>query len=133
MSKTALLIPILSGIAALLLIVLVFLGSYNLRQTHSLAQENQKFILCVTHWANATAKRTSILTGLNVKRQDKLDILIRDFALAGSKDPKVKARLRNQFFGHLNTYIGVSNQYKKALKRHPLPKSPKLACANDKR
>lgn len=131
--KSSTFIAILVTVAMLLLVGLLIVTTISLRKTSNQATQNRVFTTCVSNWANATARRSSIITGLNVNRQDKLDILIRDFALAGSKDPKVQAHLKKVFFEHLHSYIGASNAYNKALKDHPLPTAPKFACANPKK
>lgn len=128
MDKTLALIGSLTTLVAILLGTILFFVITNTRKTNTLAQNNQDFLVCVSDWANKTTERTSLLTGVNLERQNKLDILIRDFTLAGSTDPKVKARLRVTFFAHLKEYVSVSDQYKKLVKNHPIPKSPKLAC-----
>jgi hypothetical protein len=133
MEKTNILIAGLSMVAAVLLVATILLSSLSLIHVNAQADKNTKFVACISTWANQTARRTSILTGLNVKRQDKLDLLIRDFSLAGSKDPKVQKELHTKFFNHLHRYIGVSNEYKKALVDHPPPPAPQLACANAKK
>ena len=130
MDKTLGLIGFLTILVALLLATILFFVINNTRKTNNLSLRNHAFITCVSQWANKTAARTSLLTGLNIERQDKLDILIRDFGLA--QDPKNAALLKVKFFKDLDTYIQISDKYKKTLVNHPLPQSPKLTCANVK-
>jgi len=125
------LIGTLIVVAAVLLGSILYLQVSTTIKTNDLAQENQDFISCVSDWANKTSIRTSILTGLNIRRQDALDTVIRDVALG--QNPKAdRAALTKKFQNDIEAYVKVSDTYNDALKNHPPPKSPKFSCPNDK-
>jgi hypothetical protein len=131
MNRTATVITTLAVLLAVLLGFLFISTQLNARDVHKQADQNEAFISCINTWATKTAERSSIISDLSVERLNKLDIVIRDFALA--QHPKTQKGLRVKFFKDLHVYIVASNHYNKAVQRHPLPKSPKVACANVKR
>jgi len=127
MARSTILIPILAVIAVALLALTLVLGTISLRKTNKVASENRVFVACLTKWANQTAHRTSVLTGLNIQRQDALDAIIRD--VAAGQSPKVdREALKAKFKDDIETYVVVSDQYNDALKEHPVPKAPLVAC-----
>lgn len=125
MDKASRLIGILTLVAAVLVVVTLFTSVIAITKTSHQANRNQEFITCVSNWADETAKRTRVITRLNTLRTDALDAVVRDVA-SGIND-------RKKFAYDLNVYVSASDAYKIALKQHPIPKSPKLACANAKR
>lgn len=128
--KSGLLIVVLSIVAALLLLLSIF-SLYNFgQQTRTLADNNRAFTVCMTNWASATTERNRTLTTLNSNRNQKLDTVIRDVAIA-QKKPSV--HIQQKFITDIDAYVVASDRYNKALKKHPIPKSPKLICANDKK
>jgi hypothetical protein len=73
---------------------------------------------CVTAWANRTNDRTAVLTKANLARTISLDELL---IAAIRKDQATVKRL-------IPIYVRNVRVYRKALKTHPIPRSPRLVC-----
>lgn len=132
LDKSNILIIILGVIAAALVVGILVLASLALVRTSDNVSSQRNLTECLTNWANVTTGRTSTLTRRNQDRLNRLDIVIRDVALGQSKDPKVRAVLRTKFYKDITAYVKASDRYNDALKAHPIPRSPKLACPTDK-
>jgi hypothetical protein len=73
---------------------------------------------CISSWANRSTARTTAVTRANLARQTDLDNLI----IAAIRKDTARARRL------VPTYIRDVRAYRKALKAHPIPTSPKLVC-----
>jgi phosphoglycerol transferase MdoB-like AlkP superfamily enzyme len=110
---------------------LIFTGVYTIEQSRQLSKQNTTYITCVLNWANKTNHRSSELTDKANVRQVALDSLIRD--VAEGQNPNKATDAAKRFRHDLKSYIKASDAYNKANREHPIPKSPKLACANVKK
>ena len=133
--KTLNLLLVLGAVAMALLVAIIYISIAASISVHRQSDKNSQFVACLTNWANETAERSTAVTGLNLDRQNTLDTLMRDFAGARNPNPtpEQQVALRKQFFVHFDAFVKASDAYRKALKEHPLPKSPKLACPNPKK
>lgn len=106
----------------------VYLNYQRANEARDLAARQKRDLQCVTDWANATAARAQRIIDLSNAKNAAQDAINRALA-AVLKDlahttPKQVATLANAS----QAYLGASNDYNNALKLHPLPPSPQLAC-----
>lgn len=78
-------------------------------------------VYCMKNWADATVRRTTILTEANNLRNNASD----DVLLAAARAD------RDLLVKKLNDYKAASDNYKSALNNNPIPESPKLICLGE--
>jgi apolipoprotein N-acyltransferase len=124
------------GLLLIVVVLVVFLISsmvYVVNQSRSIARQDRAYISCVLNWATESTHRTAELTGAATTRQNALDRVLRDVAADQANPPKDVKAAQEQFRHDIEAYVKASDAYNKTLKQHPVPKSPKLACANVKK
>jgi uncharacterized protein YoxC len=118
-------------IAIALVVFLISAALYSINESHKTTHNNQAYIACVLNWANETTHRSNELTDAAQNRQNALDRVVRD--VAEGQNPKNAKDAAAKFQRDIQEYVRASDAYNKVLKEHPVPKSPKLACANVKK
>lgn len=88
------------------------------RRIQADAAKEKSDLQCVTDWANATAARSDRILSLSNAKNAAADDVFR----------AVAAKNAGAFTAALSRYLAASNAYNIALKAHPLPPSPQLAC-----
>jgi phosphoglycerol transferase MdoB-like AlkP superfamily enzyme len=122
-------------IVVALVVFLISAALYSINTARGTARTNRAYITCVLNWANESTYRTSTLTPLSQQRQHAFDKVFRDFSAARNPNPTPAEQkaLRIKFFHDFDAWQKATDRYDHALKTHPVPKSPKLACANVKK